>query len=142
MEVYTQYFRRLLQSNASQIFSTSSRPSDGAGGGYQMLLTEVQKMNVDAEQAQKIAEALDTTDGDLLKDFDLSGFMDHFRLNPIVKVALATACKTVSKPDIRAKGMYHLDAASRSCALILFQSRCYPLEHFRPLPRSSFRTHR
>jgi len=110
MEVYTQYFRRLLQSNASQIFSTTSRPSDGAGGGYQMLLTEVQKMNVDADQAQKIAESLDTTDGDPLKDFDLSGFMDHFRLNPIVKVALATSCKTVSKPDIKAKGTCRLEA--------------------------------
>lgn len=70
-----------------------------------MLLTEVQKLNYDPEQAPKIAEALDITDGDPLKDFDLSGFMDHFRLDPIVKFALATSCKTVSKPDIRAKGL-------------------------------------
>jgi len=72
-----------------------------------LLLNEVQKLNVDIDQATKIAESLDTTDGDPLKDFDLSGFMEHFRLNPIAKIALAVSCRSVSKPDIRAKGTFH-----------------------------------
>lgn len=103
MEVFTQYFRRLLQSNASQIFPTASRVQDGSGT-YQLLLNEMQKLTVDPQQANKIAESLDTTDGDLFRDFDLSTFMDHFRLDPIAKTTLALACKTTSKPDLRSKG--------------------------------------
>jgi len=137
MEVFTQYFRRLLQSNASQIFSASTRQSDGAGGTYQLLLNEVQKLNVDPDQATKIAESLDTTDGDPLRDFDLSGFMDHFRLNPIAKAALAVSCKkSVSKPDIKAKGTISLHLARPSSTYIL-HSRCNPHEQFRLLPRSA-----
>ena len=140
MEVFTQYFRRLLQSNASQIFSTSTRQFDGAGGTYQLLLNEVQKLNVDSDQATKIAESLDTTDGDALRDFDLSGFMDHFRLNPITKTALAVSCKSVSKPDIKAKGTTSLHLAHPLFANML-HSRCNPHEQFRQLSCSSFRSH-
>lgn len=104
MEVFTQYFRRLLQSNAPHIFPTSARPSDNASGTYQLLVNEMQKLTIDPDQAAKIAESLDTTDGDLFKDFDLFTFMDHFRLDPIAKMALALACSTASKPDLRTKG--------------------------------------
>lgn len=106
MEVFSQYFRRLLQSNASHIFSASARPNDGAGGTYQLLVNEMQKLATDSDQAAKIAESLDTPDGELLKDFDLSALMDHFRLNSILRVSLALACKYVSKPDLKAKGQY------------------------------------
>ena len=105
MEVFTQYFRRLLQSNASQIFLPSARPSDGAGGTYQLLATEMQKLNTDVEQAQKVAESLDSTaDGDLFKDFNLAAFVDHFRLNPIARTLLAATCKSAQKADLKAKG--------------------------------------
>ncbi|PSK55995.1 hypothetical protein B9Z65_4873 [Elsinoe australis] len=103
MEVFSQYFRRLLQSNASHIFSASARPNDGAGGTYQLLVNEMQKLATDSDQAAKIAESLDTPDGELLKDFDLSALMDHFRLSPILRFSLALACKYVSKPDLKAK---------------------------------------
>lgn len=103
MEVFTQYFRRLLVSNASQIFPTSARSQDGSGS-YQLLVSEMQKITRDPQQANKIAESLDTTDGDLFRDFDLSTFMDHFRLDHIAKTTLAVACRTASKPDLRTKG--------------------------------------
>lgn len=66
----------------------------------------MQKLTVDPDQAPKIAESLDTTEGDLFKDFNLSVFMDHFRLSPIARTALAVSCKVVTKPDLRAKGMH------------------------------------
>ncbi|GAM88039.1 hypothetical protein ANO11243_060680 [Dothideomycetidae sp. 11243] len=111
MEVFTQYFRRLIQSNASQIFSGSSRASDGAGGTYQLLVNEVQKLATDPDQALKIAESLDTTEGDLFKDFDLVAFMDHFRLNPIIRTALLLACKSVAnKSDLKAKADAYLSS--------------------------------
>ena len=104
MEVFIQYFRRLLQNNASQIFASTARPGDAASGTYQLLSNEVQKMNGDVDQAQKIADSLDVNDGDPLKDFDLATFMDHFRLDPIVKMTLALCCKTLAKPDLKVKG--------------------------------------
>lgn len=107
MEVFTQYFRRLLQNNAAQIFPQSAaRNNDGAGNTYQLLVNEMQKLSMDSDQASKIAESLDTTDGDLFRDFDLSAFVDHFQLNPIARTALAAACKTVSKSDLKAKGSF------------------------------------
>lgn len=104
MEVSTLYFRRLLQSNASQIFPTAPRTNDG-GGSYPLLVSEMQKVTRNPQQAYKIAEALDTSDGDLFRDFDLSTFMDHFRLDPVAKTYLALACRSVSKQDIKTKGL-------------------------------------
>lgn len=62
-------------------------------------------MSQDIEQAQKIAETIDTSEGDIFRDFDLSTFLDHFKLDTISKVALALAFKTATKSDLRAKGM-------------------------------------
>lgn len=104
MEVFTQYFRRLLQSNASAIFPSHARSAENAGS-YQLLVTEMQKILQEPHQAEKISHSLDTSDGELFRDFDLSGFMDHFRLDPVAKVALALPCRTASKPDLRSKGM-------------------------------------
>ena len=61
-------------------------------------------MSTDIEQAQKIAETVDTSEGDIFRDFDLSTFLDHFRLDPIVKVALSLSFKMTNKSDLRAKG--------------------------------------
>jgi len=107
MELFPTYFRRLLQSNASTIFPSSARPSAAAdsAGSYQMLVQEMQKILVEPQQAEKIAQSLDTSDGELFRDFDLLTFIEHFRLDQISKVALALACRTVTKPELRAKGL-------------------------------------
>lgn len=107
MEVFPQYFRRLLQNNAAAIFPGSARQSaeTGTAGNYQLLVQEMQKITTEAQQASKIAEALDTNEGDLFRDFDLYALVDHFRLDPLAKVTLALACKKASKSDLRSKGM-------------------------------------
>lgn len=105
MEVFPKYFRRLLTGNAPQIFPGINKSVENAGN-YSLLVEEVQKVTQDTEQAQKIAETVDTSDGDIFRDFDLSTFLDHFKLDPVAKVALALAFKTSNKSDLRAKGTF------------------------------------
>lgn len=104
MEVFSKYFRRLLTGNAPQIFPGVNKSVENAGN-YPLLIQELQKVSQDIEQAQKIAETVDTSDGDIFRDFDLSTFLDHFKLEPLSKVALALAFKMASKSDLRAKGI-------------------------------------
>ncbi|WPG99271.1 general negative regulator of transcription subunit 1 [Acrodontium crateriforme] len=105
MEVFTTYFRRLLQSNASTIFPSSSRPaaSTDSAGSYQMLVQEMQKILTESQQAEKIAQSLDTNEGEIFRDFDFSAFIDHFGLGLISKTVLADTCRTTSKQDLRSK---------------------------------------
>ena len=103
MEVFSKYFRRLLTGNAPQIFPGVNKSVENAGN-YPLLVQEMQKVSQDIEQAQKIAETVDTSEGDIFRDFDLSTFLDHFKLDPLVKVSLALAFKTANKSDLRAKG--------------------------------------
>ncbi|KAJ9664960.1 CCR4-NOT core subunit cdc39 [Coniosporium apollinis] len=102
MDVFSKYFRRLLSNNAAQIFPGAGRSSD-ASGSYRLLVEEMQKITTDTQQAYKIAESIDGPEADLFKDFDLSTFMDHFKLDPLARTALALALKTASKPDLRMK---------------------------------------
>jgi CCR4-NOT transcription complex subunit 1 len=103
MEVFSKYFRRLLQNNAGQVFPTTGRSTE-PNGSYSMLAAEIQKIRHDPQQALKIAESVDSHDGgDIFRDFDLSTFMSHFKLDPIAKTTLALAFKTASKPDLRTK---------------------------------------
>lgn len=104
MEVFSKYFRRLLTGNAPQIFPGVNKSVENAGN-YPLLIQEMQKVSQDIEQAQKIAETIDSSEGDIFRDFDFSTFLDHFKLDPISKVALALAFKTAKKSDLRAKGM-------------------------------------
>ena len=106
MDVFTTFFRRLLQQNASTIFPASARPPAAAdtAGQYKLLAEEMSKIARDPQQAERIAQSLDTNEGELFRDFDLSTFIDHFRLNPIAKVALVLPIRSVSKPDLRSKG--------------------------------------
>lgn len=106
MEVFVTFFRRLLQSNASAIFPGSTRPQAASenGGQYKLLTEEIAKVSREPHQAEKIAQSLDTNESDLFRDFDLSAFIDHFRLNAIAKVALVLPIRTLSKPDLRLKG--------------------------------------
>lgn len=100
MEVFSKYFRRVLQNNAAQVFGTSGRSTD-PNGSYQILLTEIQKLRKDPEQADKIAESISSSEGDLFRDFDLSTFVSHFQMDPLSRTMLALACR---RTDLRPKG--------------------------------------
>ena len=100
MEVFSKYFRRLLQNNAAHVFGTGARNAD-PNGSYQILATEVQKLRNETEQADKIAESISSNEGDLFRDFDLSTFISHFKLDLVTKTMLALACR---KTDLRSKG--------------------------------------
>lgn len=110
MEVFSKYFRRLLQNNASQVFGTAGRNTD-PNGSYQILVTEIQKLRKDAEQADKIAESISSSEGDLFRDFDLSTFISHFQMDPISRAMLTLACR---KTELRAKGKLNLIAPRHS----------------------------
>lgn len=107
MEVFSKYFRRLLTGNAPQIFPGVNKSVENAGN-YPLLVQEMQKVIHDVDQVQKIAETVDTSEGDIFRDFDLSTFLDHFRLDPLAKVALALAFKMANKSDLRAKGKFSI----------------------------------
>ncbi|KAJ5888089.1 transcriptional regulator family: CCR4-Not complex component N.t1.c1 [Penicillium taxi] len=129
MEVFSKYFRRLLTGNASQIFPGINKPVENAGN-YPLLVQEIQKVSSDIDQAQKIAETVDTSEGDIFRDFDLSTFLDHFRLDPIVKVSLAMAFKLTNKADLRAKA----DAIISSSLSAFLQSLANITESNKDLP--------
>jgi CCR4-NOT transcription complex subunit 1 len=103
MEVFSKYFRRLLTGNSPQIFPGANKAVENTGN-YPLLMQEMQKVSQDLDQAQKIAETIDSSEGDVFRDFDLSTFLDHFKLDPLAKVSLVLAFKTASKSDLRAKG--------------------------------------
>ena len=103
MDVFAKYFRRLLVGNSPQIFPGISRNVENPGN-YQLLAEEVEKASQSSEQARKIAEIIDTSEGDIFKDFDLNSFLAHFRLDPVGKCILASAFTQVSRPDLRIKG--------------------------------------
>ena len=100
MEVFSKYFRRVLQNNAPQVFGAGGRNTD-PNGSYQILVTEVQKLRKDPEQADKIAESISSSEGDLFRDFDLSSFVSHFQMDPLSRAMLTLACR---KTELRPKG--------------------------------------
>lgn len=106
MEVFSKYFRRLLVGNSPQIFPGINRNVENPGN-YQLLVQEMEKITQTPEQAPKIAEIVDTSEGDIFRDFDLGTFMDHFKLNALAKNLLASAFTHVSKPDLKTKGRLH-----------------------------------
>ena len=103
MEVFAKYFRRLLVGNSPQIFPGINRNVENPAN-YPMLVQEMEKITRDPSQAQKIAETIDTSEGDIFRDFDLSTFMSHFKLDPLAKTLLSSAFIGTSKPDLRTKG--------------------------------------
>lgn len=103
MEVFSKYFRRLLQNNAAHIFSAGGRSAD-PNGNYQILVTEMQKLRTEPEQALKIAESLNSPEGDLFRDFDLSTFISHFQLDIFSQAMLAAACKLGSNAELKTRG--------------------------------------
>ncbi|OJJ51485.1 hypothetical protein ASPZODRAFT_393809 [Penicilliopsis zonata CBS 506.65] len=123
MEVFSKYFRRLLIGNAPQIFPGLNKAVENAGN-YPLLVQEMQKITQDIDQAQKIADTIDTSEGDVFRDFDLSTFLDHFKLDPVAKVSLALAFKTAAKSDLRAKA----DAILSNSTLPFLQTLATPSE--------------
>jgi CCR4-NOT transcription complex subunit 1 len=103
MEVFQKYFSRLVVGNAPQIFPGINR-SVANSGNYQILVNEVRKVSRDVEQAGKIAESIETANDDLFRDFDLSTFMEHFKLDALEKTVLALAFKSGSRQDLKTKG--------------------------------------
>lgn len=104
MEVFSKYFRRLLVGNSPQIFPGTNRSVENHSN-YHLLVQEVEKITQDPEQAPKIAEIIDTSEGDIFRDFDLATFMSHFGLDSLAKTLLASAFTHVSKKDLKAKGI-------------------------------------
>ena len=103
MEVYSKYLRRLIVGNSPQIFPGINRNVENPGN-YQLLVQEMEKVTQDPEQAPKIAEIIDNSEGDIFRDFDLSTFVNHFNLGPLAMTLLASAFTHVSRPDLKAKG--------------------------------------
>lgn len=104
MEVFSKYFTRLVAGNAPQIFPGLNRPVANPGN-YGILTEEMQKIAHDIDQASKIAESIEGGTEDIFRDFDLSTFMEHFKLDPLQKTLLALAFKLGSRSDLRTKGL-------------------------------------
>ncbi|KAH7021003.1 CCR4-Not complex component [Microdochium trichocladiopsis] len=102
MEVFSKYFSRLVASNASQIFPGVSRSASNQGN-YSILVTEMSKIAREPDQAAKIAESIETGSEDIFRDFDLSTFMEHFKLDALEKTILALAFKTGTRSDLKTK---------------------------------------
>lgn len=106
MEVFQKYFSRLVVGNAPTIFPGINRPVANSGN-YQILVAEVRKVAQDVEQAGRIAESIETANEDIFRDFDLSTFMEHFKMDPLEKTILALAFKAGSRSDLKTKGIFH-----------------------------------
>ena len=103
MEVYSKFFRRLLVGNSPQIFPGINRNVENPSN-YQLLVQEMEKVTQDPEQAPKIADIIDSSEGDIFRDFDLSTFIHHFNLDPLANTLIASAFTHVSKADLKVKG--------------------------------------
>ncbi|KID78132.1 General negative regulator of transcription subunit 1 [Metarhizium brunneum] len=102
MEVFSKYFTRLVAGNASQIFPSLNRPVTGSGN-YHILVAEMRKIAHEPDQARKIAESVESGTEDIFRDFDLSTFMDNFKLDALEKTLLALAFKTGPRSDLKTK---------------------------------------
>jgi len=104
MEVFSKYFARLVVGNAAQIFPGSNRPA-ATTSNYHLLVGEMRQISRDVDQAAKIAESIEQGTEEIFRDFDLSTFMEHFKLDALEKTILALAFKLGSRSDLRTKGM-------------------------------------
>ncbi|KAI0142710.1 Not1-domain-containing protein [Xylariaceae sp. FL1272] len=102
MDVFSRYFTRLVAGNASQIFPGLNRSASNPGN-YTLLKSEMAKISHELDQASKIAESIETANEDIFRDFDLSTFMEHFKLDALEKTILALAFKFGSRSDLKTK---------------------------------------
>lgn len=89
--------------NAPTIFPALNRPVTNTGN-YPFLTAEISKLSHDVNQAAKIAESIEQGNEDIFRDFDLSTFMEHFKLDALEKTILALAFKFGSRSDLKTKG--------------------------------------
>ncbi|KAK3682503.1 CCR4-Not complex component, Not1-domain-containing protein [Podospora appendiculata] len=102
MDVFSKYFTRLVAQNASQIFPGPNRPPSNPGN-YHLLVAEMRKLPRDFTQARKIAESIEIGTEDIFQNFDLSSFMEHFKLDALEKTVLALAFKLGPRTDLKTK---------------------------------------
>ncbi|KAF4504662.1 hypothetical protein G6O67_008087 [Ophiocordyceps sinensis] len=102
MEVFSKYLTRLVAGNAPQIFPGLNRPVANPGS-YHILVAEMRKIAHHVDQASKIAESVESGTEDIFRDFDLSTFMEHFKLDALEKTLLALAFKNGSRSDLKTK---------------------------------------
>lgn len=89
--------------NASHIFASSGRNSDPSGS-YPILQGEMRKVRFDSKQTMAVADALNTTEGDIFRDLDVSTLLDHFKFDDLGKYAFAIYLRSSPKADLRVKG--------------------------------------
>jgi CCR4-NOT transcription complex subunit 1 len=118
MEVFSKYFTRLIAGNAPQIFPGLNRPVANPGN-YHVLVGEMRKIAHNIDQASKIAESIESGTEDIFRDFDLSTFMEHFKLDALEKTLLALAVKCGTRSDLKTKGEFVLVIPSPAQASIL-----------------------
>lgn len=102
MEVATYTLRKLIKQHASRIFGNDN--STDASGSWTVLSNEVESIRTKPDAAKKIADVIDINEGEPFRDFDLSTFMERFKLDPVAKCMLALALKNASKSDLKTKG--------------------------------------
>jgi hypothetical protein len=103
MDVALYTLRKLIKQYASRIFNGNDNSPDAAGS-WTVLSNEVEAIRTKPDQAKKIADVIDINDGEPFRDFDLSTFMERFRLDPVAKCMLALALRNASKSDLKTKG--------------------------------------
>ncbi|KAL1896498.1 CCR4-NOT core subunit cdc39 [Sporothrix stenoceras] len=103
MEVFSKYFTRAVASSASQIFPGYSNRPGGTHGQYIAVQKEMSDIAHNPEKARKIAESIETGNEEIFRDFDLSTFMEHFKLDALEKTILALAFKLGSRSDLKTK---------------------------------------
>lgn len=134
MEVFQKAFCRLVVGNAPQIFpgikGTVANP-----GNYPFLVAEVRKVSNDVDQAGKIAESIETASEELFRDFDLSTFMEHFRMDALEKTILALAFKIGSRADLKTKGELRRESGKQYRADMTQPMPFYP-QIMPPSPKS------
>nr|XP_036586127.1 CCR4-NOT transcription complex subunit [Colletotrichum truncatum]KAF6796534.1 CCR4-NOT transcription complex subunit [Colletotrichum truncatum] len=101
MEVFSKYFTRLVAAHATHIFH--GQPRSGGNGNFHLLMNEMKKISHDISQANKIAESIETGTEDIFRDFDMSTFMEAFKLDALEKTILALAFKMGSRSDLKTK---------------------------------------
>ncbi|KAF2765700.1 Not1-domain-containing protein [Teratosphaeria nubilosa] len=99
MEAFETYFRRTLNNCWSLVFPNAPRPGANNQEAYQLVHQEVLRIVRQEQQASKVAQALDTNEWDI----DLATLIEHFRFDPVAKLALILACRTASKDELRSK---------------------------------------
>jgi CCR4-NOT transcription complex subunit 1 len=104
MDVFSKYFTRLVASNAPQMFPGLNRPVPSTASNHHLLVQEMRQIAQNADQARRVAESIESGTEDIFRDFDLSTFMEHFKLDAMEKTILALAFKLGSRTDLKTKG--------------------------------------